>query len=135
MSVALKKIEGVDDAQVSLNQGRADLKLKRGNRATLEQVREAIRKNGFTPKGADVVVSGMLALSEGQLALRVTGSDALYVLWDAPAATGKVAELGKEALGRTVTEVVVEGHAPERAPQSAAQRSVLQVTAYRVTTQ
>ena len=132
MSVALKKIEGIEDAKVSLNEGRADLELKRGNRATLDQIRDAIRRNGFTPKGADIAVAGTLVLSEQRLALHVSGSDVVYLLWDAPSAPGKVAELGDAALGRKVTQVVVEGHVPEQPPKSVAPHSVLQVTAYRV---
>ena len=86
MSVALKKIDGIEDVKVSLNEGRADLKLKRGNRATLVQIRDAIRRNGFTPKGADITASGTLVLSERRLALQVGGSDVVYLLWDAPSA-------------------------------------------------
>ena len=132
MSVALKKIDGIEDAKVSLNEGRADLELERGNRTTLVQIREAIRRNGFTPKGADITVSGTVVLSERRLALQVGGSDALYLLWDAPSATGKVAELGNAALGRKITEVIVEGHVPEQAPASGAPRSVVLVKTFRV---
>lgn len=132
MSVALKKIDGVQDVKVSLNEGRADVELKPGNRVRLDRIREVIRSNGFTPKGANVTVSGTLVLSERRLALHVNGSDVVYLLWDAPSAAGKVAELGNEARGRTVTDVVVEGHVPEKAPQSVAPLAIIQVTAYRV---
>lgn len=132
MSVALKRIAGVEDVKVSLNEGRADLKMKPGNRATLDQIRDAIRKNGFTPKGADVVAAGTLVLSERRLALRVSGSDVVYLLWDAPTSPGRVAELANIAASRKTAEVVVEGQVPETVPESVAPHPVVKVVAHRL---
>lgn len=132
MSVALKKIEGVEDVKVSLNEGRADLKLRSGNRATVDQIRDAIRKNGFTPKGADVMAAGTIVLNDRRLALQVSGSDAVYLLWDAPSSPGKVAELATLAASRKVAEVVIEGHVPESAPQSVSPHAAVRVTSFKV---
>ena len=38
VSVALEKIEGVELVKVSLNEGIADIKLKLGNKVTVEQI-------------------------------------------------------------------------------------------------
>jgi copper chaperone CopZ len=69
VSVAIKKVEGIDDVNVSLNEGNASIKLKPGNTVTVEQVREIVRKNGFTPKDATAKV-----------ALQVNGSDSVMLL-------------------------------------------------------
>lgn len=135
MSVALNKIAGVEDVKVSLNEGRADVKMKPGNRATLDQIRDVIRRNGFTPKAADVVARGTLALHEGRLALHVSGPDVVYVLWDAPSAAGKVGELGILAARRKVAEVVVEGQIPESAAQPGGPVAVLKVAKYQAVEQ
>ena len=135
MSVALKKIAGVEDVKVSLNEGRADVKMKPGKRATLDQIRDVIRRNGFTPKAADVVARGTLALNEGRLALQVSGSDAVYMLWDAPSAAGKVGQLGTLAGSRKVAEVIVEGQVPESAARPGGGVPVLKVATYKAVEQ
>lgn len=62
----LSKMDGVQDASVSLNDGYALVKLKPDNAVTLEQIRQVIRENGFTPKGATVVVAGRLTRAGNQ---------------------------------------------------------------------
>lgn len=135
MSVALKKIAGVEDVKVSLNEGHADLKMTPGNRATLDQIRDVIRRNGFTPKAADVVARGTLTLSERRLAVQVSGSNAVYVLWDAPSAPGKVSELRALAASRKVAEVIVEGQVTEGGAQPRGPSPVLRVARYRAVEQ
>ena len=80
MSVALQKIEGVENVDVSLNEGSATIKLKSHNKVTVEQVREVIRKNGFTPKDTRVRVAGKLIERNGKPALEVSGLDQVLLL-------------------------------------------------------
>jgi copper chaperone CopZ len=47
--VAVGKIDGVRDVKVSLNEGRATIQFAAANRVSIEQVRKAIRANGFAP--------------------------------------------------------------------------------------
>lgn len=112
MSVAIKKVEGVESVKVSLNQGLATVTLKPGNRTTLDQVREIVRRNGFTPKGADVRVAGRLTERGGKAALAVSGLDLVYLLADHPEAKVKVSELQRAAKDQAV---LVMGSVPERA--------------------
>ncbi|MEX2497033.1 MAG: heavy-metal-associated domain-containing protein [Woeseia sp.] len=68
---SLKRLSGVEHVTVSLNDGYAEVRLGDDSRATLADIREAIRKNGFTPKGADVHVSGRIIQSDdGKLLLQ-----------------------------------------------------------------
>ncbi len=105
MSVAFKKVEGVESVNVSLNKGVADIKLRDGNKVTVEHVREVIRKNGFTPKESTVRVRGKVIERNGKPALEVGGPNGVLLL------TGDVADLSKSA-GK---DVVVSGVVPETA--------------------
>ncbi len=71
MRVAVKNIPGVDSVRVSLNQGYAEIAFAPENRVSVEQVRKAIRKNGFTPREARVRVRGRLARKESGIVLEL----------------------------------------------------------------
>ena len=125
MSVAIRKLEGVESVEVSLNEGAADVTLKAGNRVDPERIRQVARDQGFTPKGADVRVAGRLVERKGKPALAVSSVDLVYELAELPEAPGRLAELEKAAAGR---EVVVVGHLPETpARPDAEQPRVLQL--------
>jgi copper chaperone CopZ len=113
VSVAIRKIEGVESVAVSLNEGLADVKLKPGNRLDPGRIRQVARDNGFTPKGAEARVAGKVVERGGKPALAVTGLDLVYVLAEHPDAKGRLSELEK-AMGR---DVVVSGHLPETVPE------------------
>jgi copper chaperone CopZ len=91
--VAIEKLEGVDTVIVSLNQGLATIRFKPNNRVTVEAVRAAIRDNGFTPRAAEVRLSGELTDYRGKPALALPGTDALYVLSPGAADTRALAAL------------------------------------------
>src|ERR1700722_8576490 len=74
VDVALKKISGVEFVEVSLNKGRATVKLKPGNTVSVPQLWELIHKNGYTPKVTAVSVRGDLTAVNGQLLLKVSGA-------------------------------------------------------------
>ncbi|HXV62835.1 MAG TPA: hypothetical protein VEK15_19205, partial [Vicinamibacteria bacterium] len=93
MSVALRKIEGVETVTVSLNEGAADIKLKPGNTLDPEAIRKVVRDNGFTPKTAEVRVTGRVTRAGGKWTLVVTGLPIVYELHEHPDANGKLAEL------------------------------------------
>lgn len=54
----MRKVDGVDKVDVSLNQGLTTLELKRDNRVTLSQLRAVIKNNGFVSKEAVIVAAG-----------------------------------------------------------------------------
>ncbi len=94
----MKKIPGVESVEVSLNQGSVKLKLKPGNTVPVEQLWDAIQKNGFTTKSTHVVVRGEVISSGGKLQLKVPGPGVTYDLADG--------EQLKSSAGKTL---VVEG--------------------------
>lgn len=84
MSVAVKKLEGVESAKVSLNEGRATIKLKPGNSIRLEQIRKVVNEQGFTPKDAKVRAVGDLTGTDGRLQFKVGGSNEVFPVMETP---------------------------------------------------
>jgi copper chaperone CopZ len=105
VSVSIKKMEGVDSVQVSLNEGLARIQLKPGNKLRLAQLRERVADNGFTPKEARVAVLGEIISTNGRLQLKVTRADEIFDLFFAPKAPQTEDEL-KKHVGKTL---LVEG--------------------------
>jgi copper chaperone CopZ len=102
--VSLRSVSGVDSVDVSLEKGRAVVKMKAGNTTTLKQLNEAIAKNGFTMKDSTATVVGSVAIADGKATLRLTGSNDVLQLVPQSDATPT------SLLGKTV---VVEGTIPE----------------------
>lgn len=69
MSVAIKKLDGVESIDVSLEKASADIRLKPGNAITLPQLRRIIRRSGYPTKDARVEARGMLVERNGKPAL------------------------------------------------------------------
>lgn len=74
MSVATKKVNGVDKVDVSLNKGDAVLKFTPQSTAKYGDVRSAIEKNGFVVRDAQITVRGNLRKTPGGLQFVVSGS-------------------------------------------------------------
>jgi copper chaperone CopZ len=124
VSVALRKIPGVESVETSLNQGKAFVRLKPGNSVRFDDLIQRIHDNGFTPKEAKVTVRGELLSVGGKLRLRVLGIGQTYdlVLPSSPPGGG---ELGRQA-GKAIT---VEGVIP--APEGRAPPTVIRATAWK----
>jgi cation transport ATPase len=103
--VSMKGIQGVNTVDVDLNTGLVSIKLMPGNNAAMRQFNEAVERNGFTHKDANVIVRGQLSGSAQAPFLEVTGTTDRYAL--KPLASGTdILEL----LGKTV---VVDGILPQ----------------------
>jgi len=96
---ALKRIKGVEAASFRTQDSTAVLDLKPGNEVKLEQVRDAVKGIGYTPKAAKVTARGEAREEAGKWMLRVTGSDAEYSLdvSETPAIAGVVVVEGSIA--------------------------------------
>ena len=55
--VSMKGIQGVNTVDVDLNTGLVTIKLTPGNSAAMRQFNQAVEKNGFTHKDANVIVA------------------------------------------------------------------------------
>ncbi|MCU1257643.1 MAG: hypothetical protein JWO80_528 [Bryobacterales bacterium] len=74
VNVALKKVAGVEAAEVSLNKGLATVKLKLGNTASVPQLWELIHEKEYTPKTTEVTVRREVANVQGRLQLKLAGT-------------------------------------------------------------
>lgn len=80
MSVAVARIEGVQNVDVSLNEGLAVVTFAPDNTVSVAQIRRVIRENGFTPKEAVVRFRGRLERAGGGWRLSIPGTDVPFVL-------------------------------------------------------
>ena len=96
--VSMKGIQGVNTVDVDLNTGLVSIKLAPGNSAAMRQFNEAVEKNGFTHKDANVVVRGQLSGSAQAPFLDVTGTKDRYALTPLGAGTDISGLLGKTVL-------------------------------------
>jgi hypothetical protein len=103
----MKGIPGVNTIDVNLNTGLVSIKLSPGNSAAMRQFNEAVEKNGFTHKDAQVIVRGQLSGSTSAPFLDVAGTKDRYALTPFAAATELSSLLGKT--------VVVDGVLPQSA--------------------
>ena len=80
MRVAVRKLEGVESVDVSLERASVAIGLRPGNRITLPQLRQIIKNNGFSAKDATVTAIGTVIERGGKPALSVTGTDVVWLL-------------------------------------------------------
>jgi hypothetical protein len=112
--VSLKSVSGVDSVDVSLDKGLANVKMRPGNAATFKQLQEAISKNGFTMKPSNVIVSGKIVMTNGQIKLQVSGSnDLVNLIPDAPQPANVGTTVGKSVLVTGTLEEAAKGKAPD----------------------
>ena len=106
MRVSLKAVPGVDSVDVSLEKGLATVKMKPGNMTTLQQLNEAIAKNGFTMKDSTAILAGTVVTTNGKTAIQVSGSnDVLNLVPESSSAVDAASVTGKS--------ILVEGMIPE----------------------
>ena len=77
MSVALKKLDGVESADVSLEKASAEIRLKPDNTLTIEKIRQVIRNTGYPTKDAEITARGRIVDRGGKPALDLMNGSAL----------------------------------------------------------
>lgn len=102
MRVAVEKLDGVERAEVSLNEGRVHVQLMSGNSVTIAELRRAIRNQGFSPREATLTLSARVEARGAALVAVVPGSGVVY---DVTAA----GEVRTRLSGVTGSTVVLEG--------------------------
>lgn len=102
----LKRLSGVTDVRVSLNEGVAVVGLAPDSTTTIESIRKVIRDNGFTPKAAQVIVTGKLVRADGRTWLEASGLPRYQL-------TGVTKDVEVTLSARPDGEVQLEGEVPE----------------------
>jgi copper chaperone CopZ len=108
--VSMKGIPGVNTVDVDLNTGLVTIKLAPGNKAGVRLFNEAVEKNGFTHKDADIIARGKLTGTASAPFLEVAGTTDRFAL--SPVATGPDPDISS-LLGKTVTVAGTLPQAPK----------------------
>jgi len=66
VSVALKKLDGVESVDVSLEKASADIRLRADNRVTLDRIRGVIRDSGYPTRDAEITARGRIVEQGGK---------------------------------------------------------------------
>jgi copper chaperone CopZ len=77
VSVAVRKLEGVESVDVSLEKAAADIRLRPNNHLTLAQLRAAIKKNGYATRDAQVEARGKIVSVDGKPTLDLLNGETL----------------------------------------------------------
>ena len=109
MRVATLKIDGVETVTVSLQRAVADIKLREGNRVTIDQILQMVRNNGFTPKEANVTVVGTPVERGGAPAFAVSGIDEVLLVDLKRSNAAAVKELDEARKSSTPAEGEITG--------------------------
>jgi len=120
--VAVERLDGVDKAEVSLDEGRVTVRFAPGNTVTIAELRRTIRHQGFTPKEARLTLSARIEIRGGALMAIVPGSGVAYAV----TADGQVhARLSNSAGGTVVLEGEVAIDENDRTPERIAVTAVV----------
>jgi cation transport ATPase len=96
--VSMKGIQGVNWVDVDLNTGLVSIKLDPGNGAVMRQFNQAVEKNGFTHKDADILARGTLSGTASAPVLEIAGTTDRYALTPAGASADIASMIGKSVI-------------------------------------
>jgi hypothetical protein len=120
----MRKLPGVDSVEVSLDRGVASIQLRRGNRVTLQELRQVVKHNGFAAREAAVTVIGELQPDAGGAALSVTGVATMLTLI-ADMARPNAYKMVRERLAGTARGITLAGVVEERPGKDGRDRLVV----------
>ena len=69
----LNKMDGLQSVKVSLNDGKAYLKLAADNDLTLQKIQKEVKNNGFSARNAVVTLNGELVKKDNEWSISVNG--------------------------------------------------------------
>lgn len=78
----LKRVKAVESVTFSLKTGEAIFQIKPNQTAPVKDLREAIRRGGFTPGAIKMTAAGSLNEEKGRLLLLVRGTKEKYLLFE-----------------------------------------------------
>jgi copper chaperone CopZ len=93
MSATIRKLEGVESIEVSLEKSSADIRLKAGNTITLAQIRRIVRSNGYASKDAQIDAKGKFVERDGRPVFDLLNGSALDLAATPPDARADAVEI------------------------------------------
>jgi cation transport ATPase len=111
--VSMKGIQGVNTVDVDLNTGLVTIKLTPGSNASMHQFNEAVEKNGFTHKDANIVARGKVTGTAAAPFFEVAGTQDRFALRAAGASSDLAMLLGKTVTIAGTLPQVAKGKVPD----------------------
>ena len=99
----LRKIKGVESASFRAEDGTAVVQLKPGNMVPLDEIRDALKRVGYTPGDANVKARGAVTKEGDAWQFRPAGLDRAFALHSANDESAKI---------RAADSVIIEGQVP-----------------------
>lgn len=99
----LKKMDGLENVRVSLNDGKAYLGLAEKNELTLRSIQEEVKKNGFSAKKAEVALMGNATKEDGQWFIE-TDNERFAVSQSTPTELVQKLAVGRTSVSGTVQD-------------------------------
>ena len=114
VSVAVKKLEGVESVEVSLTRAVADIRLREGNRVSIAQLRQLVKNNGFTARESTVTAVGTATGPNGARAFEVSGVNEILVIASSRSDAAAVRQLTTPANGAAARFEIAGTVAPRK---------------------
>lgn len=76
----LKALDEIESVNTNLKSGMIEVALKQGKAVDIDRLNEAVRKSGFTPGDIKINANGTFTDSNGNPALKVSGTDQIFLL-------------------------------------------------------
>jgi cation transport ATPase len=111
--VSMKGIQGVNTVDVDLNTGLVSVKLSPGSSASMRQFNEAVEKNGFTHKDANIVAKGKITGTAAAPYFEVAETQDRFALRPTAAPSDFTALLGKNVIINGTLPQVAKGKVPD----------------------
>jgi cation transport ATPase len=111
--VSMKGIQGVNTVDVDLNTGLVSVKLIPGSSASMHQFNEAVEKNGFTHKDANIVAKGKVTGTATEPFFEVAGTQDRFALKPAANTSDIAAILGKTVIIAGILPLAAKGKVPD----------------------
>jgi hypothetical protein len=110
--VAIRKLDGVEFVDVSLERASAVIRLRPENRVTLPPLRQIIKNNGFSAREATIAAVGTLVERGGRPAVSVTGTEIVWLIASKGSRTGAYEDAVRRIKSGQAGPVEITGTVP-----------------------
>jgi hypothetical protein len=100
VSVAIRKLDGVESVDVSLEKASADIRLKSDNKITLPQIRQTIKNSGYPTRDARIEARGRIVERGGKAWLDLLNGSSIELAARPAAAAGTALDVSGVSTSR-----------------------------------
>jgi mercuric ion binding protein len=82
LETKLKEVPSLKEFKTSYKHGFVRVTLKKESPLNIQEIREAVRKSGFTFQGIEVIATGQIVELEGNLTIQVSPPEQIFLLYE-----------------------------------------------------